>query len=133
METGRYERGLEKLSEVDGAGGQKVIDSLREIAPDLGRYIIEFAFGDIYNRAGLDLQERELVTLASLLTAGGCEPQLEVHINGALNVGIPPEKVIEAFIQCIPYTGFPKVLNAVAVAKKVFGDRRITHPSNDLR
>ncbi|MGV2794473.1 carboxymuconolactone decarboxylase family protein, partial [Clostridium perfringens] len=54
------------------------------------------------------------------LTAGGCEPQLEVHIQGALNVGIPQEKIVEAFMQCIPYTGFPKVLNAVAAAKRVF-------------
>jgi len=89
----------------------------------LGNYIIEFAFGDIYSRPGLTLEERELITITSLLTAGGCEPQLDVHINGALNVGILPEKNIEAFIQCIPYTGFPKVLNAVAVAKKVFPAR----------
>lgn len=59
-----------------------------------------------------------MITLSSLLTAGGCEPQLEVHINGALNVGISPEKVIETFLQCIPYTGFPKVLNAVFAPKK---------------
>ncbi len=126
MDDNRYERGLKKLSEVDGTGGEQVIESLKDIAPDLGNYIIEFAFGDIYSRSGLDLQERELITIASLLTAGGCEPQLEVHINGALNVGVPPQKVIEAFLQCIPYTGFPKVLNAVRAAKKVFGERHIT-------
>lgn len=123
METERYARGLEKLTEVDGEGGKHVIESLQHIAPDLGRYIIEFAFGDIYSREGLSLQERELITITSLLTAGGCEPQLEVHIQGALNVGIPQEKIVEAFMQCIPYTGFPKVLNAVAAAKCVFQNR----------
>jgi len=61
-----------------------------------------------------------MITIVSLLTAGGCETQLEVHINGSLNVGIPPEKIIETFLQCVPYTGFPKVLNAVNVAKAVF-------------
>lgn len=71
------------------------------------------------------MQERELITITSLLTAGGCEPQLEVHINGALNVGITPQRIIEAFLQCIPYTGFPKVLNAVFTAKKVFKKRDI--------
>ncbi|MBD5458426.1 MAG: carboxymuconolactone decarboxylase family protein [Lachnospiraceae bacterium] len=81
--------------------------SLEDIAPDLGRYIVEFAFGDIYPRTGLTLQEREMITITSLLTSGGCEPQLEVHINGSLNVG------------------FPRVLNAVFVAKKVFGEREI--------
>ncbi|MBC3899323.1 carboxymuconolactone decarboxylase family protein [Acetobacterium malicum] len=126
MDQTRYQIGIEQLRKIDGIGGEKVIESLKTIAPDLGNYIIEFAFGDIYPRPGLTLAERELITITSLLTAGGCEPQLDVHINGALNVGILPEKIIEAFIQCIPYTGFPKVLNAVAVAKKVFADRHIS-------
>ena len=126
MDQTRYQIGIEQLRKIDGVGGEKVIESLKTIAPDLGNYIIEFAFGDIYPRSGLTLAERELITITSLLTAGGCEPQLVVHINGALNVGILPVKIIEAFIQCIPYTGFPKVLNAVTVAKKVFADRHIS-------
>lgn len=126
MECGRFQQGIERLNEVDGKAGESVIASLNEIAPDLGRYIVEFAFGDIYCREGLSLRERELITIASLLTAGGCEPQLEVHINGSLNVGVAPEKVIETFIQCVPYTGFPKVLNAVYLAKKIFDERNIT-------
>jgi 4-carboxymuconolactone decarboxylase len=126
MENERYEKGMKKLNEVDGKAGESVITSCSGVAPDLGKYIIEFAFEDIYCREGLSLQEREIITISSLLTAGGCEPQLDVHINGSLNVGISPEKIIEAFIQCIPYTGFPKVLNAVNVAKKVFAERNIT-------
>ena len=114
---------MEQLKAIDGKGGENVIKSLEDIAPDLGKFIVEFAFGDIYTREGLTTKEREMITLSSLLTAGGCEPQLEVHINGALNVGISPEKVIEIFLQCIPYTGFPKVLNAVFAVKKVFADR----------
>ena len=114
MESTRFQRGMDKLLEIDGAGGEGVIHSLEDIAPDLGRYIVEFAFGDIYARTGLTLQEREIITLASLLTAGGCEPQLEV-----LHVDVPPEKIIEVFLQCIPYTGFPRVLNAVFTAKRI--------------
>lgn len=125
MENTRFTIGNKILSEVDGKGGDDVIQSLENIAPDLGRYIIEFAFGDIYSRQGMSLQERELITITSLLTAGGCEPQLKVHINGALNTGIPPKKIIETFIQCVPYAGFPKVLNAVFTAKKVFEEKGI--------
>lgn len=110
------------LRQIDGTGGENVIQSLEDIAPDIGRQIIEFAFGDIYTRKTLTLQEREMITITSLLTTGGCEPQLEVHINASLNVGISPEKIIETFIQCIPYAGFPKVLNAVFTAKKVFAE-----------
>ncbi len=123
MENTRFTQGMEQLKAIDGKGGENVIKSLEDIAPDLGKFIVEFAFGDIYTREGLTTEEREMITLSSLLTAGGCEQQLEVHIGGALNVGISPEKVIETFLQCIPYTGFPKALNAVYAAKKVFAER----------
>lgn len=126
MKSTKFEIGSEQLKKVDGTGGEKVVQALEDIAPDVGRYIIEFAFGEIYDRKGLSLLEREMVTITSLLTAGGCEPQLEVHIHGSLNVGIAPEKIIEIFIQCIPYVGFPRVLNAIFVAKKVFLERSIT-------
>lgn len=125
MEQTRLQRGWELLKQVDDAVGEAVIDSLSGIAPDLGRYIVEFAFGDIYAREGLSLQERELVTITSLLTAGGCDSQLRVHLNGALNVGVAPEKIVEALIQCVPYVGFPRVLNAVSAAKEVFASRKL--------
>lgn len=125
MSNARLELGSEKLKEIDGIGGENVIQSLQDIAPDVGKYIIEFAFGDVYTRPELSMQEREMITITSLLTTGGCEPQLEVHINGSLNVGLSPEKIIETFIQCIPYTGFPKVLNAIYTAKKIFAARHI--------
>lgn len=125
MSNTRFELGSEKLKEIDGIGGENVIQSLQDIAPDVGKYIIEFAFGDVYTRSELSMQEREMITITSLLTTGDCEPQLEVHINGSLNVGLSPEKIIETFIQCIPYTGFPKVLNAIYSAKKIFAERHI--------
>ena len=125
MSNARFELGSEKLKEIDGIGGENVIQSLQDIAPDVGKYIIEFAFGDVYTRSELSMQEREMITITSLLTTGDCEPQLEVHINGSLNVGLSPEKIIETFIQCIPYTGFPKVLNVIYTAKKIFAERHI--------
>lgn len=121
----RFENGMEQLQRIDGAGGEAVIQSLQDISPDLGRFIVEFAFGDIYTRKELSLQEREIITITSLLTAGGCEPQLKVHIHAALHVGVTPQKIVETFLQCIPYTGFPKVLNAIFVARKVFEERGI--------
>ena len=125
MEQTRFETGMEQLRKIDGISGENVIKSLEDIAPDIGRFIIEFAFGEIYPREELSLPEREMVTITSLLTSGGCEPQLEVHINGALNVALAPQKIVETFIQCIPYVGFPKVLNAIRVAKNVFSERKI--------
>ena len=124
MSKERYERGWDKLKEIDGKAGENVIESLKEIAPDLGKYVIEFAFGDIYSRDTLSLKQRQLVTIASLTTQGGCEPQLEVHINAALNVGLTQNEIVEAIIHCIPYVGFPRVLNGVNVAKKVFANHK---------
>lgn len=115
------QRGLAKLNEVDGTQGEAVMAALADVAPDLARYIIGFAFGEIYHRPVLNLRERELITLAALVAQGGCEKQLRVHIHAALNVGLSREEVIEVFMQCIPYLGFPKVLNAVFVAQEVFG------------
>jgi 4-carboxymuconolactone decarboxylase len=127
----RYERGWARLMEIDGEGGRRVIESLADIAPDLGRYVIEFAFGDIYSRPGLALPERQLVTLAALTALGDTEPQLEVHINAALNVGLTPEQIVEAILHCAPYAGFPRVLNAISVAKRVLAARGVTTPSRD--
>jgi 4-carboxymuconolactone decarboxylase len=125
MSNERFERGWQKLMEVDGEGGERVINSLKDIAPDLGKYIIEFAFGDIYSREVLDLKQRQLVTISSLTTQGGCEPQLTVHINAALNVGLTPNEIVEAIMHCAPYTGFPRVINSIFVAKQIFEERKL--------
>ncbi|MCU7709560.1 MULTISPECIES: carboxymuconolactone decarboxylase family protein [Priestia] len=122
----RYENGWKTLMEVDGEGGKRVIESLKDIAPDIGKYVIEFAFGDIYTREGLNLQQKQLVTISALTTQGGCEPQLHVHINAALNVGLTPHEIVEAITHCIPYTGFPRALNAIFIAKQVFTERELT-------
>lgn len=116
----RRERGLEKLQEIDGEHGEAVADSLSNIAPLLAEQIIEFAFGEIYCRTGLNNKQRQLVTLGALTAQGGCEPQLHVHLNASIRVGLSKEEIIETLIHCSPYTGFPKVLNAINVAKQVF-------------
>lgn len=108
MNKSRFETGMENLKKIDGDGGNAVIRSLENISPDLGTYIVEFAFGDIYARPGLTLQEREIITLASLLTAGGCEPQLEVHISAALHVGLPKKKLLRPSSSASPIPVFPK-------------------------
>jgi 4-carboxymuconolactone decarboxylase len=121
----RFKRGLKKLKEIDGKAGERVIESLKNIAPDLGRYTIEFPFGDIYSRPGLDLKSREIATVAALVALGNAAPQLKVHIHGALNVGCSPEEVIEVIIQMAVYSGFPTALNGAFAAQEVFLERGI--------
>jgi 4-carboxymuconolactone decarboxylase len=123
MTSERYKRGWEKLKEVDGEAGEKVIASLQDIAPDLGRYTIEFPFGDIYTRPDLDLRSREIAVVAALTALGNAAPQLKVHINGALNVGVTREEVVGIITMMAVYAGFPAALNGMAAAKEVFAER----------
>ncbi|TDR79662.1 carboxymuconolactone decarboxylase family protein [Paludibacterium purpuratum] len=125
----RYRRGWAALEKIDGAAGQRVIESLRDIAPDLGRYIVEFGFGDIYTRPGLDLTTREIVTVAALAAMGTALPQLKVHIHGLLNVGGTRTAVVETFIHIAVYAGFPAAINATLAAKEVLRERDGTHPA----
>ena len=119
----RFERGWAKLKEIDGEAGEKVIESLEDIAPDLGRYIIEYPFGDVYSRKELDLKSREIATVSALTAIGNAVPQLKVHINGALNVGCSRAEIVEIMIQMSVYAGFPAALNGIFAAKEVFQER----------
>src|SRR4249920_2708685 len=128
----RYQRGSLRLAEVDGEGGQHVVDALKDVAPDLARYVIEFGFGDVYSRPGLDLRTRELATVAGLAALGHAQPQLRVHVNGALNVGCTPAEVVEVIIQMALYAGFPAALNAAASARDVFAERGVSPLEHQL-
>jgi 4-carboxymuconolactone decarboxylase len=116
----RREHGIAVLSQIDGEQGQAVIDALADISPSLGHHVAAFAFGDIYDRPGLDPRSRQLVTIGALTALGGCEPQLKVHIGAALNVGITRAEITEAILHAAVYTGFPRALNATFVAREVF-------------
>jgi 4-carboxymuconolactone decarboxylase len=80
---------------------------------DLGRHVVEYAFGDVYTRPGLSLRDRELAAVAMLAAKGGCEPQLDVHLHAARNVGLTIEELREVLIQVAPYAGFPAAINAM--------------------
>ncbi|MDP2696720.1 carboxymuconolactone decarboxylase family protein [Thalassospira sp.] len=116
----RFKRGQRALAQIDGDGGQKVIDALADIAPDFARYLIEFPFGDIYNRPHLGLREREIATIAALTAMGTATPQLKVHITAGLNVGLTRIEIVEILMQMSVYAGFPAALNGLFAAKEVF-------------
>lgn len=120
MSSERYTTGQEMLKRVDGKGGDAVVNSLKDIAPDFARYLIEFPFGDIYARPGLDLRSREVATIAALTALGNAAPQLKVHIAAGLNVGLTQEEITEVIMQMAVYAGFPAALNGLFAAKEVF-------------
>ncbi|MGF1430209.1 carboxymuconolactone decarboxylase family protein [Kitasatospora sp. LaBMicrA B282] len=126
----RYRHGLQVLERIDGEVGQKVVDSLADTSPELGHQIVAWAFGDIYDRPELPPRDRQLVTLGVLAALGGCEPQLAVHINAALNVGLAPAEIAEAFLHSAVYCGMPRAINATLVAKQVFAERGLLPVTN---
>jgi len=121
--TERFERGRAVLDAVDGESGERLVASLADIAPELGHQVISWAYGEVYARPGMPPRDRQLMTLGMLTALGDTGPELEVHIGAALNVGLSPDEIVEAFLHAVLYCGFPRAINAVTVAKKVFAER----------
>ncbi|MDN2582033.1 carboxymuconolactone decarboxylase family protein [Aquibium sp. ELW1220] len=119
----RLERGKRALADIDGEAGHNVVAALADIAPDFATYLLEFPFGDIYSRPGLDLRSREVATIAALTAMGNAAPQLKVHIEAGLNVGLGREEITEIIMQMAVYAGFPAALNGLFAAKEVFARR----------
>jgi 4-carboxymuconolactone decarboxylase len=116
----RHERGMKLFERLYGEMGARTLKSLNEIAPDLSGFIVEFAFGDVFSRPGLDLRTRELVTVGALAAMGNAQPQLRAHIEGALNAGCAKQEIIEVILQIVLYAGFPAAINGIQIAKEVF-------------
>jgi 4-carboxymuconolactone decarboxylase len=127
MENSRYQRGTEILMKLAGEQGAKAVNGVQAVSSDLGRLIIEFAFGDVYARPLLDLKQREFVTLSSLITQGAAADQLQFHFNAALNVGLTLDEVVEIIIHCAVYAGFARSVHALQVLQKVAEERNLYH------
>ena len=121
MNVNLYKKGLETLNKIHGGhAGKVIIDDMQDICPDYVRMVIEWGFGDVINRPGLDIKTREIAMLASCITLGHAAPQLRAHIEAALNVGVTKTEVIETIMQIAFYAGFPAATNAMYIAKEVF-------------
>jgi 4-carboxymuconolactone decarboxylase len=118
----RIDYGQSVFDAVNDGTGQRVIDALQDVSPVLGEQAM-IGFAEIYARPQLSPRDRQLVTLGMLTALGGCESQLEVHVNASLNVGLSAEEIVEALLHASAYCGFPRALNATFVAKRVFGER----------
>ena len=121
----RHTRGMATLDVITGGDSQRRLDTLTDIAPELGAWISDFAYGDVVSRPGLDLRTRELATVAALTALGNARPQLESHIAGALNAGCTPQEILEVVLQMAVYAGFPASLNGLAAARSVFTARGV--------
>lgn len=129
MNSDKFQQGMEKLKELTVPDGQsptghmEVGDSFKDIAPDLTRMVVEFAFGDIYSRPGLDNKQKVLTTISALVAQG--TPQIGMHVITGLNVGLTADEIAACIVHLIPYVGFPRALNALKVAQEVFKEQGV--------
>ena len=93
-------------------------------AGTVNRWLADNCFGDFYTRKGLTLAERELITFCFLAAQGGCEPQLTAHAGGNMNVGNDQALLLRVVLQCVPYIGYPRSLNAIACINKAAESRK---------
>lgn len=107
---------------VMGDRASAALEAMRVQSPVLASWVTEFIFGTVYRQGSLDFRQQQIITITALTALGGCEPQLELHIAGAINVGLSPEEVIAVILHAAPYAGFPRALNAMAAANRVLDD-----------
>ncbi|MGE7690147.1 carboxymuconolactone decarboxylase family protein [Lysinibacillus sp. NPDC097214] len=120
----RFSKGYETIKQYvtkEEAARMIEADALADIAPDLRKMIIEFAYGEVYSRPGLDAKSRALVVITAVVTQGAA-PQTKTHIKRGLHVGLTQTEIVEALLQLVPYIGFPRVQNALTIAQQVFNE-----------
>jgi len=119
----RLDSGKAAFNQVYGEGAaEKFLDRRSGLGEDLARFGLEFNFGDVNSRPGIDLATRELLTLATLIGLGGADPQVAGHTRAALRLGISPAQLAELVIHCVQYVGFPRAINAMAVVRDTLAE-----------
>lgn len=116
----RHDLGIKKLRAMGKTVEKAVREDLASVSPDMARYAVEHACGEIYSRPGLNPKNREMIAIAALTVLGYTLPQLKQHIEAALNQGVTKSEIEEIIIQMSVYAGYPISLNAMGAAKEVF-------------
>ena len=119
----RFDRGWETVGKINGPARDQQFRNLGEIAPDFARWIVESVYADVLSRPQLPLRDRELATVAALTAMGNAPAQLRAHVEGALNVGVERQAIVEVMAQMAVYAGVPAAINALLIAKQVFAER----------
>src|SRR5690606_22694548 len=129
MATDRFQKGMDKLQELtvpnehSPTGHMEVGESFKDVAPDLTRLVVEFAFGDIYARPGPDNKQKALATISALVAQG--TPQVGMPVITGLYVGLTPDEIVACLMHPSPYVAFPRGRNALKASQEVFAERGV--------
>jgi 4-carboxymuconolactone decarboxylase len=118
----RHTRGTANRRGVLGdAHVDRSIARVSDVDRDFQDLITRYAWGDIWDRPGLDRRTRSLLTIVMLASLGH-EEELRMHLRASANIGVPREEVIEALLQSAIYAGVPAANSAFKAAREVFAE-----------
>jgi 4-carboxymuconolactone decarboxylase len=122
MQDEQYQRGLTTRREVMGDEFvDRALGSATPFTQPIQDHISRAAWGDVWQRDGLDRKTRSLITVA-MLTALGKQHELKGHLRGALNNGATPQELQEVLLHAAVYCGIPTAVEAFRTAAEVVGD-----------
>jgi 4-carboxymuconolactone decarboxylase len=114
-----YDKGLATRKAVLGADYvQAAFGKATDFTRPLQDLVTRHAWGNTWQRAGIDLKTRSIVTV-SMLVALGRMHELKIHVRGALNNGVTPAELQEIFMHASVYCGFPAAVDAFRTASEV--------------
>ena len=116
----KYEIGLRRIQDILGASALDTVKRFEEISPDFSKYVVEFAYGDLYERKGISDKTREIAAVACIIGQGNTGFPLRAHIKGMLNVGWTKNEIIEVLLFLVGYVGFPSIVDSFNIVKEVF-------------
>jgi len=121
-ESEAYRRGLQRRDQVMGPAGGRRRRMMRALHPDLEEHLIAHAWGDVNARPGLDVKTREMLTVGILLALGR-DREATTHLNGALNVGVTRDELVEVLLHCSVYAGFPAMVTGAHLLADILEER----------
>ena len=117
-----YDKGLATRKQVMGEDFvARALSNTTDFTRPIQEHITAKAWGDVWQRPGLDLKTRSLVTVA-LLTALGKQHELKGHVRGALNNGCTVAEIRETLLHCAVYAGVPAAIDAFRAAQEVLNE-----------
>lgn len=117
--------GEEKFKSMLGDNNWEIIEKISSVSPDFAKYIIDFAYGDLFSRAGFADKYRELAAVSCMIGQGNLGLPLKAHLRGMLKTGWSKQEIIELLIHLIAYVGFPNTVSAILLADEVFKDAKL--------
>ena len=119
MSDEQFDKGLATRKQVMGEDFvARAYAGVTEFTAPLQHHITRNAWGDVWQRPGLDLKTRSIITVA-ILTALGKQHELKGHVRGALNNGVTPQELQELLLHAAIYCGVPTAVDAFRTAAEV--------------